>query len=189
MGFCLEKLFEFSLKSLSFCQCTLAQRFWNFHAKRKFPQPVKGFSHWKQITLLERKLWNQEQIPLLWSFLTLRKSNTVQTEKLEGHPLSSTGGEAGRPPPIKYRRKSWKATPYQVQAEKLEGNPYQVQAEKLEGHPLSGTGGEAGRPPPIRYRRRSCWKATPYQVQAEKLEGHPTPPVADRGWHTPERIL
>ena len=74
MGFCLEKLFEFSLKSLSFCQCTLAQRFWNFHAKRKFPQPVKGFSHWKQITLLERKLWNQEQIPLLWSFLTLRKS-------------------------------------------------------------------------------------------------------------------
>ena len=73
-GFRLEKLLNFFQKSLYFCQCTLAQRFWKFYEKPKFQQPVKGFSLYKQIALLERKLWNQEQIPLLWSFLTLRKS-------------------------------------------------------------------------------------------------------------------
>ena len=144
----------------------------------------------------------------------------VQSEKLESQPpiaeeapnavsppIYSTGGEAGTQPPIEYRRRSWNATPYRVQSEKLERTPYRVQAEKLERNPLSSTGGEAGTQtpyrvqaenlernplsstggeagtqPPIKYRRRS-WNATPYQVQAEKLER--TPLVQEAGTQPP----
>ena len=82
MGFRLEKIFDFLSKSLSFSQYTLAQKFWTFHAKQQFQQPVKGFSRYKQITVFQRKLWNQEQIPLLRSFLNLRKSNKTVVHSL-----------------------------------------------------------------------------------------------------------